>query len=161
MELHAQAYRQAFNEGLRDEAAAKRVLEIINDPPENIRMAAVDASRYQTFTNSLKETRIKSVGEIGQAGESFRRKERTGPYARIIIPFVRTPTNIMSYTFERTPLAFLSKSIREELSAGGARRDLALGKIAAGSMIMAVAADLALSGQVTGAGPADPKLKKH
>jgi hypothetical protein len=159
MELHAQAYRQAFNEGLRDEAAAKRVLEIINDPPENIRMAAVDASRYQTFTNSLKDTRIRGIGEVGQVGESVRRKETVGPYARIIIPFVRTPTNIMSYTFERTPLAFLSKSIREEVSAGGARRDLALGKIAAGSMIMAVAADLALSGQVTGAGPTDPKLK--
>lgn len=159
MELHAQAYRQAFNEGLTDEAAAKRVLEIINDPPENIRMAAVDASRYQTFTNSLKETRIRGIGEIGQVGESVRRKETVGPYARIIIPFVRTPTNIMSYTFERTPLALLSKSVREELNAGGARRDLALGKIAAGSMIMAVAADLALSGQITGAGPTDPKLK--
>jgi hypothetical protein len=159
MELHAQAYRQAFNEGLTDEAAAKRVLEIINDPPENIRMAAVDASRYQTFTNSLSETRIRGIGEIGQVGESVRRKKTVGPYARVIIPFVRTPTNIMSYTFERTPLALLSKSVREELNAGGARRDLALGKIAAGSMIMAVAADLALSGQITGAGPADPKLK--
>ena len=159
MELHAQAYRQAFNEGLRDEAAAKRVLEIINDPPENIRMAAVDASRYQTFTNSLSETRIGGIGEIGKLGEKARSGKRTGPYARILIPFVRTPTNIMSYTFERTPLALLSKSVREELSAGGARRQLALGKIAAGSMIMSVAADLSLSGQITGAGPADPKLK--
>lgn len=159
MELHAQAYRQAFNEGLRDEAAAKRVLEIINDPPENIRMAAVDASRYQTFTNSLSETRIGGIGELGKLGEKARSGKRIGPYARIIIPFVRTPTNIMSYTFERTPLALLSKSVREELSAGGARRQLALGKIAAGSMIMSVAADLSLSGQITGAGPTDPKLK--
>jgi hypothetical protein len=159
MELHAQAYRQAFNEGLRDEAAAKRVLEIINDPPENIRMAAVDASRYQTFTNSLSDTKIGFIGEVGKLGEKARSGKRTGPYARVIIPFVRTPTNIMSYTFERTPLAFLSKSVREELSAGGARKQLALGKIAAGSMIMSVAADLALSGQITGAGPTDPQLR--
>ena len=159
MELHAQAYRQAFSEGLRDEAAAKRAIEIINNPPENIKMAAVDAGRYQTFTNSLSETRIKGIGEIGQMGESARRKKRVGPYARVIIPFVRTPTNIMSFMFERTPLAPLSRSIREEIAAGGARRDLALGKIVTGSTIMAVAADLTLSGQVTGAGPVDPQMR--
>ena len=56
MELYAQAYRQAFNEGLRDEAAAKRVIEIIENPPENIKQAAIDASRYQTFTNQLGKT---------------------------------------------------------------------------------------------------------
>ena len=159
MELHAQAYRQAFSEGLKDEAAAKRVLDIINNPPENIRMAAVDASRYQTFTNSLSDTRIKGIGEIGKVGEKARSYRSIGPYVRVIVPFVRTPTNIMSFTFERTPLALLSKSVREELSAGGSRRDLALGKIATGSMIMAVSADLALSGQTTGAGPADPKMR--
>jgi hypothetical protein len=159
MELHAQAYRQAFSEGLRDKAAAKRAIEIINNPPENIKMAAVDAGRYQTFTNSLSETRIRGIGEIGQMGEAARRKKRVGPYARVIIPFVRTPTNIMSFMFERTPLAPLSRSIREEIAAGGARRDLALGKIVTGSTIMAVAADLTLSGQITGAGPVDFQMK--
>ena len=159
MELHAQAYRQAFSEGLRDEAAAKRAIEIINNPPENIKMAAVNAGRYQTFTNSLSETRIRGIGEIGQMGEAARRKKTIGPYARVIIPFVRTPTNIMSFMFERTPLAPLSRSIREEIAAGGARRDLALGKIVTGSTIMAVAADLTISGQITGAGPVDPQMR--
>lgn len=148
MELHAQAYRQAFNEGLRDEAAAKRVLELIDNPPENIKMAAIDASRYQTFTNQL--------GPAGKAVENLRNKM---PYARVIMPFVRTPVNIMSYTFERTPLAPLSASFREEIAAGGARRDLALGKLVMGSTIMAISADLTLSGHLTGAGPTDRDAK--
>ena len=148
MELYAQAYRQAFNEGLRDEAAAKRVVEIIENPPENIKQAAIDASRYQTFTNQL--------GQSGKAVENFRNKV---PYARVVMPFVRTPVNIMSYTFERTPLAPLSGAFREEIAAGGARRDLALGKLISGSMLMAVSADLALSGHITGAGPTDPKMR--
>jgi hypothetical protein len=148
MELHAQAYRQAFNEGLRDEAAAKRVLELVDNPPENIKMAAIDASRYQTFTNQL--------GPAGKAVENLRNKM---PYARVIMPFVRTPVNIMSYTFERTPLAPLSASFREEIAAGGARRDLALGKLIMGSTIMAVSADLTLSGHLTGAGPTDRDAK--
>lgn len=61
--------------------------------------------------------------------------------------------------FERTPLAPLSASVRAEIAAGGARRDLALGKIATGSLIMSVAADLTLSGQCTGAGPTDRDMK--
>lgn len=148
MELYSQAYRQTFNEGLRDEAAAKRVIEIIENPPENIKQAAVDASRYQTFTNQL--------GKTGKAVEQVRNNI---PYARVVMPFVRTPVNIMSYTFERTPLAPLSGAFREEIAAGGARRDLALGKLISGSMLMAVSADLVLSGSVTGAGPTNPKMR--
>ena len=148
MELYSQAYRQAFNEGLRDEAAAKRVVQIIENPPENIKQAAVDASRYQTFTNQL--------GKTGKAVEQVRNNI---PYARVVMPFVRTPVNIMSYTFERTPLAPLSGAFREEIAAGGARRDLAMGKLIAGSMVMAVSADLVLSGSVTGAGPTNPNMR--
>jgi hypothetical protein len=148
MELYAQAYRQAFNEGLRDEAAAKRVVEIIENPPENIKQSAIDASRYQTFTNQL--------GKTGKAVEQVRNNI---PYARVVMPFVRTPVNIMSYTFERTPLAPLSSAFREEIAAGGARRDLAMGKLISGSMLMAVSADLVLSGSITGAGPTDPKMR--
>lgn len=148
MELYSQAYRQTFNEGLRDEAAAKRVIEIIENPPENIKQAAVDASRYQTFTNQL--------GKVGKVAEQAR---NIIPYARVVMPFVRTPVNIISYTFERTPLAPLSGAFREEIAAGGARRDLALGKLISGSMLMAVSADLVLSGSVTGAGPTNPKMR--
>ena len=148
MELYAQAYRQAFNEGLRDEAAAKRVMEIIENPPENIKQSAIDASRYQTFTNQL--------GKTGKAVEQVRNNI---PYARVVMPFVRTPVNVMSYAFERTPLAPLSSSFREEIAAGGARRDLAMGKLIAGSMAMAVSADLVMSGSITGAGPTNPKMR--
>lgn len=148
MELHAQAYRQAFNEGLKDKAAAIRVLEIIDNPPENIKLSAIDASRYQTFTNKL-----------GKAGKSIENVRNNIPGARVIMPFVRTPINIMSFTFERTPLAPLMQSVRDEIAAGGARRDLALAKITMGSMVMAVSADLTLSGSITGAGPVDRDQK--
>lgn len=95
MELNAQAYRQAFNEGLEGEALAQRVLYIVNHPPENIKLAAIDASRYQTFTNSLDDTRIKFIGGIGKIGEKARKSELVGdsaaPVMRVLLPFVRTP----------------------------------------------------------------------
>jgi hypothetical protein len=159
MELHAQAYRQAFNEGLDGDAAAARVMEIIENPPENIKMAATDAARYQTFTNRLPEGKMTWVAELGQLAEGARHGKTIGPYVRVIVPFVRTPTNIMSYLLERTPLALTSQTIRDDIAAGGARRDLALGKIATGSMVMAVTAELAMAGQITGAGPVDSKMR--
>jgi hypothetical protein len=159
MELHSQAYRTAFGEGLEGKALQERVAGIIHSPPENIKLAAVDASRYQTFTNALDDTKIGTVGELGKFGESLRRGKKIGPYARVIIPFVRTPTNIASYALERTPLAFASRSVREDIAAGGARRDLALGKIAVGSTIMAISSDMAMQGQITGNGPVNPQMK--
>jgi len=148
MELHAQAFRQGTSEGLKGEELAARIADIVMNPPENLHIAAVDAGRYQTFT--------KELGEAGMAVQEVRNKV---PGARVIIPFIRTPINIMKYVGERTPLAPLSKSIRAEISAGGARRDLALAKIATGSTLMAVAADFALSGDITGAGPTNPAMR--
>ena len=144
MELNAQAYRTAAGEGLQGNELAVRIQNIINNPPENIHLAAVDASRYQTFTK-----------ELGERGQSVQNLLHRNPEARIIVPFLRTPTNIMKWVGERTPLAPVSQAVRTEIMAGGARRDMALAKIATGSMAMAVAADYAISGNITGHGPRD------
>ncbi len=161
MELQAQAYRTAFNEGLTGERAAARVYQILENPPENVKRAAIDAARYQTFTNSLRETKIGTLGELGQFAEKARGSEHAAIRipAKVILPFIRTPTNIASYTLERTPLAALSKSFWTEINAGGARRDLAMAKIVTGSFIMGAAADMALGGQITGGGPQNRDMK--
>jgi hypothetical protein len=148
MELQAQAFRQATGEGLEGEALAQRIYDIVQNPPENINLAAIDFSRYQTFTKPL-----------GEAGQSIQTAVQKIPGARVIVPFIRTPVNIMKYVGERTPLSFMAPQIRAEIAAGGARRDMALAKIATGSMIMAAAADASLSGQITGAGPTNPAMR--
>ena len=148
MELQAQAFRTASTEGLDGEDMAQRIADIVANPPENLHLAAVDAARYQTFT--------KPLGDTGQAAQKW---IRTVPALRLVAPFVRTPTNILKYVGERTPLAALSKSVRADIAAGGARRDLALARIGLGTMVMGVAADMTASGMMTGGGPSDPKMK--
>jgi hypothetical protein len=148
MELNAQAFRTAKGEGLSGDAMAARMQDIISNPPENIHLAAVDASRYQTFTK-----------ELGERGKSIQRAISKNPEARIIVPFLRTPTNIIKWVGERTPLAPLNASIREEIAAGGARRDMALAKISTGSLAMAISADYAISGDITGGGPKNPQMR--
>ena len=156
MELHAQALRQGFAEGFRDDALAKRMMEIVNNPPEYMRLNAADAALYNTFSNA--------TGEIGKAMMQLRDKV---PGAFFIMPFVKTPVNIARYSFERSPIAPLVGQWRADIAAGGARADLALARMSTGTAIMLVAADLADHGlmdkfiKVTGAGPDDPGEKEN
>lgn len=150
MELHAQALRTAYAEGLRGPDMYRRMAEIVASPPEFIRLRATDAALYNTFTNE--------VGRIGQGMMAFRDKV---PGAFFVMPFIKTPVNIARYSFERSPLAPLVGQWRADIAAGGARAELALARMGMGSAIMLTAADLADRGLVTGQGPDDPGEKEN
>lgn len=152
-EVHAQAVRQAsldVNAGLIDaDGAGARIAQLLENPPENIRIAAVDAAQYQTFTNAP----FKLAQQLQGMTAHY-------PGLKVIIPFIRTPANIFAFTMERTPLAPVLKSFRANIAAGGARRDLALAQMGMGTMAMMAFGDMTLSGQITGAGPADQGAKE-
>lgn len=148
MELHARAFRQVAEEGLTGSNAAKRVQQILSDPPADIKLAAVDAARYQTFTKPL-----------GETGRAYQRMVASQPVLKVLTPFVRTPTNIFKFFGERSPFAPLAKSFQADVKAGGARRDLALARMAMGSTVMGVAATYASEGRITGGGPVDNDLR--
>jgi hypothetical protein len=142
MELQALAYRTAYNEGLEPEAFAKRVQEILDNPPANIRLASTDAARYQTFTNPL--------GNLGQSIQGIR--DQT-PFGRLVAPFLRTPVNVVKYAMQRTPLATAMPTFKADMDAGGARKDLALARVALGSTTMAITVGMSQQGYITGNGP--------
>jgi len=154
MELHAQAFRQAASEGLQGPDAARRMAEIVHNPPENIRIAAADAALYSTFNNEpggFAQQIMKLRNYQGDDGSAL---AKMNPLF-LVLPFVRTPANILSYSFERTPLAPLVGQWRADIAAGGARADLAMARISMGTTTLLLAADLASNGVVTGAGPTD------
>lgn len=147
MELRAQSLRQAHQEGFRGAELAKRTQELIDDAPEHIRINAADAALYNTFTSE--------VGAFGRAVMNARNIDSPWNPLPFVIPFVRTPVNVARYAFERTPLAPLVSQWRADISAGGARADLALARMSTGTAIMLMAMDMADSGQISGPGPAD------
>ena len=115
-----------------------------------MRLAATDAALYQTFTN-----------KTGAFADSLRKMADADPsgFSRVLLPFIRTPSNIMKFTFERTPLAPLMSQVRADMAAGGARKDLALARMATGSAMMLAAADLTMAGAITGKGPDNPSRR--
>ncbi|GLK72604.1 hypothetical protein KHC23_07775 [Ancylobacter dichloromethanicus] len=162
-EVHAQAFRQAAEEvragALTQKDFKARVAALAADPPENIRLAAVDAALYQTFTS-------KPGVVIGAINGLDRRLATGSPGARLssfalrmLMPFRNTPANIMKFAFERTPLAPLMASYREAVARGGADADIARTRMALGSMTLLAVMDLAFDGHISGGGPRNDRKR--
>lgn len=150
MEVNALSLRQATQEGLEGDALVERVAFLEQNPDPDIKDAAQQFALIQTFQN-----------ELGQIGQTFTEWTDLMPVARVVVPFIRTPTNIFKFAAQRTPgLNLLSAQNFSDITAGGARRDLALAKVAVSIMIGAVVGEMVAAGLITGAGPSDPKLRK-
>jgi hypothetical protein len=103
-------------------------------------------AREGTFTN-----------ELGTVGSLMQELINKIPGGRVVVPFIKTPTQIMVQFLNRTPLApVLFKKVRDDLAAGGARADMAMGRMAAGSSLMGLGWYLASAGMITGEGPKNP-----
>jgi hypothetical protein len=149
-ELYAIAYREADEAGLVGDSFNQRVADIISNPSDKQLQAAREAASYQTFTRSL--------GPLGRSIQSF---ANAHPLAKVVIPFIRTPTNILKYAFERTPFGLVSKDIRANLSGvnGPVARDTQLARLTMGTMLGTAFIGMALEDTVTGSGPSDPREK--
>ena len=84
------------------------------------------------------------------------------PFGTVLIPFVKTPLNIMHYAFDRLPVvAMISKQNRQALKEGGVGLDQVVARQTAGALYMSGAFMLAQEGLITGAGPTDPKIRAN
>jgi len=86
---------------------------------------------------------------------------RVGPIGTFIAPYIKTVINAQKAMLARTPVGqWAIKEIREDYLAGGARRQMAVGKAAQGAAFMGLGFYLAMDGTCTGAGPTDPERRK-
>jgi len=86
------------------------------------------------------------------------------PYIRQIIPFVKTPINLMMAIVDRTPLGFARKQFRDDFfgrSGNLYRTAQVRGQIATGFALITYANYLASTGQITGSTslPSDAPIK--
>jgi hypothetical protein len=77
--------------------------------------------------------------------------------AKLVLPFVRPPTNLLKFAGERSPLALLHPGILKTIKAGGAARDEALARITMGSGLSARLRSTRWEGRISGGGPSDPQ----
>lgn len=127
--------------------AFDRIMGNIQARPDLIQKAKEHAARL-TFTSPL--------GDVGRVAMSFANSKILGMRPlRLIIPFIRTPTNILKRAIEYTPAAPLFEQVRKDLSGGGRDAAMAWSRMAVGSTVAMSIMGLAAQGILSGAGPED------
>ncbi len=152
-ELRTLARQQALAEKKLGQLPAgtklsERMNTLVQSPTPAMIEAAGEHARTATFNNQ--------AGAFAQAVMSAKAKM---PWLNLVVPFVRTPANIVTYGLKRTPAAPLFKNVREDLAAGGAKQERAIARMLWGTSVMVGAGALAQAGYITGAGPDDKKEK--
>ena len=145
-EIHALAYRKAMREGVDGADRKARYENLLKAPTGEMAKAAEDAARYYTFQK-----------ELGTAGQAIQRLSNNVPGMKLVIPFVRTPANIVKFAGERSVFGVAMPEVRAALKAGGRSRDEALAKITLGSGLSTAAVLAAMHGRLSGSGPSDPR----
>lgn len=154
--VYAQAMRDGVGKGLKDADLAAHVEgqmdAAFSAEGHGLNESALQQAREATFTNTLDY----GIGRWLESGV------QQHPALRMIVPFVRVPTNIFRFIAQRTPgLGMLQKQMREDLAAGGERANMAYAKQATGAFLSASAVMSAYEGTITGYGPRDPDLRKQ
>lgn len=146
-EIYGRAYTMAKNEGVKGDAMAARIAEIIANPtPEILKGASEFAARsvFQQDGGKFLQAMSRLRSSVEVAGMQ--------PVA-FIIPFVETPANIMRVGFRATPIGFMRKAVTQRERA----RDF--GSAMLGSLILATLAVYAAAGNISGSGPSDKEKK--
>lgn len=149
MELSGQAIRKASKEGLKGQEAKDRAAELMANPTDDMMLSALEYGRYATFQSKLGPF----ASKIAAATNEY-------PILKLVLPFVRTPTNLFKFFVERSPAAPLMREFRKDFMAGGAKRDLAIAKVMVGSGMGAVVAEMAGKGLITGSPPKDDNKRR-
>lgn len=156
--VHADAYTEGYARGLRKDALsdyiADRVLKSMDEDGAGLNESAMKYAQQATFT--LKP-------EPGSLTFRLEAAANNHPYLRVILPFIRTPTNILKAAAYRTPgLNLMSKNYRDAFTGklGERAKADAYGKMMTGGAMIASAVSLTYEGAITGKGPADPREKQ-
>lgn len=137
---------QAFKDHI-----STRLKEAFDEAGRGIDPEALLEAQTTTFNQELLQ------GTVGASVRNFRANHTwTGG----ILPFVKTPINVLRYAHKYTPaLNLFQKEYRQMISGamGTEAQAQALGQMALGSMFATSAYSLAASGRITGGGPGDFK----
>ena len=129
---------------------------------------ARDTAREATFTTELRPDRPGIEG----ISAKIQLMVNQHPSLRILIPFIRTPTNLALYFGQRLPINGVMHmtpglhNVSRRFSADLASQDpvrvaQAAGRIAGGTMLTVSAIAAAATGVITGSGPKDPEERTY
>lgn len=154
--VRSKSLREVAEKGLNSKDAAELVAQRMDESLVNgigLNNNALAFAQKATYTNPL------TPGSFGDTLASAAAKHPALRFAAL--PFVKTPTNLLLWTWDRTPgIALLAKSNREALAAGGERAAEVMSRQATGSLVWGAGVLATLAGTITSGGPKDPVQRK-
>lgn len=162
--LDASLRREAREAGLTNadaiEAYINRKMNEAFTSEGLINKKAFSKDQFQKHLQYAREATWTEDLGMDTLGGKFQQFANACPSVRLVVPFIKTPTNILRDFVAHTPgLAYLTKTHREALKAGGETAAMAKAKLATGSMTILPALLMAQAGLITGTPPKDPKLR--
>lgn len=161
----AGAYWEGVEEAHKTGLKGKQLDAFVNQYVTDKVHAAFDAEGRGVNANALNEANIATFQQDllpKTLGKWFQTGTATHPAMRLVLPFVKTPTNVIRYGWKMTPgLNALQTEYRQMLKGelGEEAQRQAVGQMTLGSLFIGSAAMLASQGRITGAGPSDYKAR--
>lgn len=163
--LFRESLRRGVGEGSADRAAEadawiSKQSEMVNAYSQGKAIRTTPAEKdfiLKIHDAALKQARDATwQRDLEGSARRFEQGLKEAPAWRLLVPFYKTPVNLLSWIPYHTPgLHLLSKRMRVEIAEGGARRDMAHAKLITGSLLYAAAGALFANGMLTGG--TDPK----
>lgn len=142
-EWYGMAFAQAKREGLNGQRLVERIAAIKVEDSPLARQLDEQADSFSTRAVFQEQP-----GKVAAALQNFARQV---PAMTFVIPFIKTPANILRQGAEFSPLGALMAPARH----GGRAGTQAQARVAMGTMMLAPLAMLAASGRLSGSGPQD------
>jgi len=151
----AKAYELAVDrvvkEGLHPDTmeAKAKITEYLNNPTSGL-----SATAGQKVLDTIAQTGAEAVfsQRVGPRLEMVQ-QAMAGHWSQFVIPFVRTPANLVSWAVQHTPgLNILSARWRADFAAGGESQAKAIARVTIGTGIAMTAFAMAEDGILTGGG---------
>ena len=135
----------------------------------DIASKSLERAREATFTQANRASLGHNPASrfAQRLGAGTQQLAAKAPFLRLIVPFINTPTNLVSFYLDRqlAPVWDGVRVLRETLSkkalyGSPAEKADAIGRIATGSLFTFGAYMFATSGKITGGGPQDPNARR-
>lgn len=153
--VQAQAHIEGISSGLDGADLTRYVQDKLYGAFDEAGVATDMVARQEAQIATFQQDLL--PGTIGKSTQNFTNNH---PLSKLVLPFVKTPTNVIRYGVKMTPgLNALQSEYRQMIrgAMGPEAQAQAVGQMAMGSLFLGTAAYLAASGMITGGGPTDPK----
>lgn len=147
--VRAEAYRVARKAGLKGDELAIEINKLINNPTEELLENAHKIAEYRLFRQE--------AGAVTQGLMNLRDREFWGiKPLRFVIPFLRTPINLVKYGLERSPLGILNPKLWENIFKNNPQASEQIARWLIGSSVSAAIAAYVADDKITAAVPKTP-----